>query len=305
MTRPGIATVLAASVAIGGAVRPARVGAVQQQFRASVDVVELNVLVTSGRRIIGDLTAKDFEATDNGVKQQVISVTRESQPIDVTMLVDTSQSLTESMVRSIVSAVNRIRERLRPEDRVSVVAFNHRIQERLALLPPPAATAIDIGRPTGQTSLNDAMAVVMAQRPVSERRQMAIAFTDGYDSTSFLTEADLMNVAGRSSTTMFIVAKGFGTAAPFFQQLTEATGGITQMISPYTVEQSSTATRFVRNDNMLDESFLKAFEDFRSSYVVRYTLAGVPRPGWHAVTVKVTRPGRSYLVRTRTGYMGG
>ena len=304
MRRLGMAACLTAIAAAGVAPPPARVGA-QQQFRTSVDVVELNVLVMSGRRIIGDLTAKDFEITDNGVKQQVISATRESQPIDVTMLVDTSQSLTESLVRSIASAVNRIRERLRPEDRVSVVAFNHRIQERLALLPPPAATAIDIGRPTGQTSLNDAMAVVMTQRPVSERRQMAIAFTDGYDSTSFLNESDLMNVAGRSSTTLFIVAKGFGTGAPFFHRLTEATGGITQMVSPYTTEKSSTAIRMVRNDNMLDDSFLKAFEDFRSSYVVRYALAGVPRPGWHAVTVKVTRPGRSYQVRTRTGYMGG
>jgi hypothetical protein len=84
---------------------------------------------------------------------------------------------------------------------------------------------------------------------------------------------------------------------------TSLTSGVSPALGA--VEQSSAATRFVLNDNMLDESFLKAFEDFRTSYVVRYTLAGVPRPGWHAVTVKITRPGRLYQVRTRTGYMGG
>jgi VWFA-related protein len=301
------AAVLAVAIGSLAAGSPDRDGQ-SPQFRSGVDVVELNVAVLSGRRVVADLTAADFEVTDNGVRQQVLSVTRELLPIDVTMVVDTSESVTESLIRSILSAVNRIRERLRPEDRVSLVTFNQRIQERVALLPPPAVRAIEIGRPTGQTSLNDAIAVVLAQRPATDRRQMAIVFTDGYDSTSILTEDDVMNLAGRSSTTVFAVSRApIGALIQpesFFQRVTAATGGVAQTVPAYTIVSTADRTVMRRNDNILDDSFIKALEDFRSSYVVRYNLAGVPRPGWHAVVVKVIKSGR-YQVRTRTGYMGG
>jgi hypothetical protein len=50
-------------------------------------------------------------------------------------------------------------------------------------------------------------------------------------------------------------------------------------------------------------SFLKAIEEFRQSYVLRYQPAGVARPGWHALTVTVRGP-KKYDVRARRGYDG-
>jgi hypothetical protein len=93
------------------------------QFRTSVDVVELNVAVLDGRKVVANLTPADFEVTDNGVRQQVLSVTSENVPIDVTMVIDTSESVSEPLMRSMLSAINRIRERLRSTDRVSVITF--------------------------------------------------------------------------------------------------------------------------------------------------------------------------------------
>ncbi len=52
----------------------------------------------------------------------------------------------------------------------------------------------------------------------------------------------------------------------------------------------------------LGGTFKKAFEDFRTSYVLRYTLKGVPAGGWH--TIEVSLPGkRNYTVRSRRGYL--
>ena len=59
------------------------------------------------------------------------------------------------------------------------------------------------------------------------------------------------------------------------------------------------------NPNLLDGPFLQALEDFRSSYTLQYNLTGVPRKGWHTVAVRVTKSGKTYQVRTRTGYVGG
>jgi hypothetical protein len=81
---------------------------------------------------------------------------------------------------------------------------------------------------------------------------------------------------------------------------------VAQIVSGYNVVTDASNRVGVRTTStLLDESFLAAFEDFRSSYVLRYNLEGVPRPGWHAVVVTVTKPGKTYLVRTRTGYVGG
>ena len=55
-------------------------------------------------------------------------------------------------------------------------------------------------------------------------------------------------------------------------------------------------------DTLLDDAFVKAFDDFRTSYVLRYVLEGVPGPGWHDVAVRV--PGRTYQIRASRGYFG-
>ena len=49
---------------------------------------------------------------------------------------------------------------------------------------------------------------------------------------------------------------------------------------------------------------LRAFDDFRTSYVVRYTATGVTRGGWHDITLRVKRPPNA-TVRARKGYFGG
>jgi hypothetical protein len=50
--------------------------------------------------------------------------------------------------------------------------------------------------------------------------------------------------------------------------------------------------------------FERILDEFRSSYLLRYTPEGVERSGWHELEVKIARPG-SFDVRTRRGYEGG
>ena len=58
--------------------------------------------------------------------------------------------------------------------------------------------------------------------------------------------------------------------------------------------------------NHIPKGLSRALEEFRTSYTVRYTLTGVPRPGWHDIKVKVTNPAaRGATIRARRGYFGG
>jgi hypothetical protein len=73
-----------------------------------------------------------------------------------------------------------------------------------------------------------------------------------------------------------------------FRMVASATGGEVIVIDP---------------GDDLSDAFLRAIDQFRTSYVLRYTPAGVPRAGWHDVTVTV--PSGKYTVRARRGYSGG
>ena len=271
-------------------------------------MVELNVSVTDGRKVVADLTTADFDVFDNGVKQQVVSVTREKFPIDVTLVVDTSRSLSSPMHRAVVNAAKRIRDALKLDDRLALVTFNQRVRERLSLQEASAVREFGLDAPSGPTALNDALAIVLSAKPITDRKQMAIVFTDGYDTASFLTEEDVRALAGRSHTAVFLVARQGGwTASPrqpitFFHQIATTTGGIVQVVPGMNITSGSNWVRIGPNVNLLDEPFLEALDDFRSGYVLRYSLEGVPRPGWHEITVKVTRPGNRYVVRARNGY---
>lgn len=278
----------------------------QRAFRAGVDVVELPVSVTRNDRPVAGLTVADFELRDNGVRQTILDLTYETVPIDVTLVVDASASVEGALLRAIVSAAEQIRTRLRDDDRLAILEFSERVRERLGLTTAGAAAAVDLGPAAGWTSINDAIATAVAMPPPTDRRQMAIVFTDGFDTMSFLDEAAVVDIARRSRTAVFIVAAAASpTAVPkrFFDELARVTGGLVEIVPPWETTHTGNRISMRRNtyENFLDESFVRAFEAFRTSYVLRYSPDGVAPDGWHDVTVRVTRRGR-HDVRSRTGY---
>jgi Ca-activated chloride channel family protein len=306
MTRSwGVALLMAAS-ALG-------VSATRQQmvFRGTVDSVELDVAVMSRNKAVAGLTVRDFELFDNNVKQTILEVTRETQPVDVTLLIDISGSVSDRLLRAILRGAERVRKDLRKDDRLALVSFNHRVREHLALQPADSVGRITVDRPTGMTAMYDAIALSLATAPPQGRRQMVLLFTDGVDTRSFLDEPAVLDVAGRSRAAVFVVAAGVAPSIPsaFFGRLTDATGGMVQVVPFMPVEvfvklPSGTLRQEIDTD-LLDGPFLRALDEFRTSYVLRYTLEGVKRAGWHDLVVRVAKPGTNYTVRARRGYIGG
>jgi Ca-activated chloride channel family protein len=190
--------------------------------------------------------------------------------------------------------VNNIGLRLRDSDRASVVTFNQHIRQVRPLLPGGWPEGLALGPPSAATSLFDAVTVALIAPPEVGRRRLAIVFTDGLDSSSFVDATTLVDVARRSDSAVFTVALAEGTvrrpAKPtheaLFRALAEATGG---------------ALDVLQRDEDLSRSFIDAFESFRSSYVLRYVYSGPSISGWHPIEVRVRRPG-TFDVRTRQGY---
>jgi hypothetical protein len=199
-----------------------------------------------------------------------------------------------SLAEALLKAVHQVEASLTPADRSTLVTFDERIRGRTGAndRPAPARPAASAPR-LGLTSLLDGIATSLPAQPEGGRRSMMIVFTDGVDTSSFLDEATVLELARRASPAVFVVALTPRSAGPeydqharFFTDLADLTGG-----------------RFVRlrSEAEIGPAFLDALTAFRQSYVLRYTPRGVDTRGWHDITVKVKRAG-SFEIRARRGY---
>ena len=278
----------------------------QSVFRSSVDSVVVDVSVFSSGRPVGDLTTADFEVRDKGIVQAVVDMSYETLPIDVTLVIDVSGSVTGPLLDALTRAINGVGTRLRPGDRARPVTFNDRIVEHvdLPIVAGPALTAA-LNSTSGHTTLLDAIAMALIAEPQAGRRQLAIVFTDGRDNLSILNESAVLDVARRSGPSVFVVAATAGTASPLITRLGVRLATAVPHEALFRSLANLTGGQFAvlfRNQD-LSGSFVQAFDAFRTSYVLRYTVQGVPRAGWHDITVQVTRPG-DYEIRARKGYFG-
>ena len=269
-------------------------------FHASADSVSVDVSVRQRGRPVTGLTAGDFELLDNGAPQVIADFSYEKLPIDVTVALDVSESVTGAAIDQLRRSVRELQQDLTPRDRLRLLTFNLRIARLLDFGAPASAwdAAFAHIRPFGGTSVLDTMAVVLSEAASEDRRHLVVVFSDGNDSQSLSEPAVLLEVARRTTPTLCIVlatsrggaSSGSPSAAEvaerqFYAQLARETGGILDTLGA--------------NDN-LGSAFRSMLDEYRTSYVLHFVPKGVTPSGFHAVDVHVTRPGAE--VRARRGY---
>lgn len=282
-----VAAVALASVALPG---PARVTAQQSPvFRTTTEAVAVGVSVRRNGRPVSDLRVEDFVVTDNGVPQRLDGFGYSQLPIDLTVVLDVSGSVTGYVIDQLRRAVTDVRKSLQPQDQLRVVTFSMRVRR---LLDFEASASIDTAfaaiTPGGGSAVRDALAVALASgRATTDRRNIVILFTDGRDSSSVTTPAGLMAVARSTSPTVSVVLA------------TPARVPSDQIYTDLAAETGGTVVSLLPTDS-LGSSLRRTLDQFRSSYVVTYVPDGVERTGAHAIEVVVNRPGVD--VRARRGY---
>jgi VWFA-related protein len=274
-------------------------------FRSRTEVVSVDVLVRVKNRPVGGLQSSDFEVKDNGVPQQIDAIRADAVPLDVTLVLDVSGSVS-SLIDEFKNNVRQIAKLLRPADRVRLVAFATSIQEIFPFSAPNAKLPLDALQAGGGTALDDALLFALAHAPEAPRRHLVVVFTDGDDNASVITRQALVDAAVRSQGLLHLVlsdapivvvpvsglsvafSRG-GQAMDALRAAAEATGG--------EVHVSDKSSRLV-------DGFRAVFETFRAGYVLQYSPRGVPVLGWHEISVNVKKSG-AYEVIARRGYVGG
>ena len=277
------AALITASAALAVAPAP-------QVFRATTEVVLVDVLVREGSRPVRNLTAADFIVYDAGAPQPIDQASVEQLPIDLTLLLDTSGS-TKAVAEQFRRGAGRVAAMLGPDDRVRLMAFATEVAELsplLRALPAPGAT---IQPPSGGTSLYDALLLTMARRTDPARRHVIVTFTDGEDTTSVSQPVDVTSGARMSESVVHLVvpAEALGSGGTVPSRL-RAVNDAVEMAGGSIAPLSGDAV----------DALKRIFEDLRQSYLLRYTPTWKALPGWHSLSVRVTTPG--VTIRARRGY---
>jgi VWFA-related protein len=278
-----------------------------QVFRATAAQVSVSASVKKGNNVVANLAAKDFTLTDNGVAQTINAISMESVPVDVTLFLDTSGS-TSGRLDEMKRDTQAIIKMLRPGDKFRLLVIGDSVYEAVPWVDAGTTVALPF-QPVGGISLvQDALLMAVLHRVAPDRRHLVVGMTDSRDCGSVVSSAFLRELMSRSEAVVHVVdQEGSGGEAKYrvrtctpraapngnevIREAIERTGGELHKGS------------FLFRSRSILSAFKKIFDDFRQSYVLRYSPEGVALPGWHAIQVKV--PGmKDVVVRARAGYYG-
>lgn len=285
-------------------------------FRASTEIVALNVTVTDARnQHLPGLLVDDFVVLENGVEQPVAYFAVSQAPLDLTLLVDASASMIDKMdiAREAVRGLTR---RLRPGDRATLIEFRDRVVHLQAMTEDRDAVdrALDAITPHGDTALYNALYIALsratsasaalprAAEPV--RRQVLVVLSDGEDTSSLIGYEDVLECARRRGVTIYVVAlrPTESMTALRARQNGRRSLAETDYAMRVLARETGGQSFFPSAAAELQTIYLGIATELGQQYAIGYTPRDSTRDGeWRRVQVSVpTRPG--VRLRTRSGY---
>jgi VWFA-related protein len=314
MTRiPARLTVLVAAL-----FTTAPVDAIRHQrpaLSSGTEAVLVDVLVSDGGRQITALTAADFLVRDNGVLQQVELIEATAIPQNLFLVLDTGSDTVVDAFEGFAQGVAGILQKLEPRDRVGLLSFSHRTRLLSPLTTDRTAVMQQfvLGRPDRHSAVADALYVTALLSRDEPGRSIAIVFTQGDDSASWLSRADALAAARRSNALVYGVtlhrlvdaeAKGFAFRTGRREDLTRSLSSVRSGVDPSGVlHQVAAATggRVIYGDTSVAVETTRSaiLEEFRKRYILAYRPTA-RTPGWHELSVSLSS--KRGTVSARKGY---
>jgi hypothetical protein len=236
------------------------------------------------------------------VPQRIELLTVETVPIDLSLFLDTSGSMAGVQDR-MKRDVKTIAAMLRPIDRYRVITIGLSVDESVPWQAAGADVALNVRPVSGISLIYDAITVSLLHPIEPGRRHLAVALTDGMDCGSVIDGPTLVEISARTEAVLHVIySRGQGAPDP---------NGVIAWCTPYDggqvdfLERAAGRTGGGKHSSAFGDptvrEFSKILDDFRASYVLRYSPSGVSRVGWHAVKVEVPNT-RGATVRARSGY---
>jgi Ca-activated chloride channel homolog len=275
------------------------------QFTLKVGVDLVNVLFTvtdSKGRLISGLGPKDFSVEEDGRKQEILNFARENElPLTLALLIDTSPSVRPVFEEEKMTAVNFLRNIMRPTDLSLIIGFDRSVTliQDYTDDVNSLETAIESLELGGGTSIFDAIYLACKEKLAQEAgRKAVILISDGADTTSKVKIAEALRAAHESNAVIYSISnsdrgffnrrRGFGEGDPStLKQFSEETGG---------------AVFFLEGER---DGFRKIFDqiakELRAQYSLGYISTNTAKDGKYR-RIKITPRDSKYKVQARKGY---
>ena len=181
-------------------------------FRSAVDVVPISATVRDRRgRIVTSLTSADFEVLDKGERRPIINFqVDQSGPITIAALLDISGSMRiEPKMALAGQVIRRLTSELQDgQSEIGLFTFDSALHEAQPFSSRPGSldNALLNTRPFGSTSLYDAIAETARRLDLrSAPRRAIVVITDGVDTSSLLSPAEVFGLASSIDVPVYVV----------------------------------------------------------------------------------------------------
>lgn len=274
-------------------------------FRSGVDLVTVSATVRDRRgRLVSDLEASDFEVLDRGIARPITEFRADRAEVSLAILFDISGSMRiAERLTAARFAAHHLLSWLEPgRDEAALLSFDSRLQVVAPFTVDTRALQGALGEvdPYGATSLHDAVAE--AARMVADRatrRRAIVVLTDGIDTSSRLTPAQVSAVASVIDVPIYIIAVVLPIDRPGHR------GRIEPEVSPEigTIEDLSRwtggALHWASTPADASQASRAVVDELRHQYLIAFEPG--PGEGWHPLEIRTS--GRGHVVHARAGYM--
>jgi Ca-activated chloride channel family protein len=266
-----------------------------QKIKVSTESVPVYVTVTdTEKRLVPDLALEDFEILDNGKVQNVNVFENKPTPITVTVMIDTSGSMTASL-GLVKDGAEQFLLRLLPDDKAQVGEFSDKIKfhpesfindrDRLVYL---LKNELDFGYPT---RLYDAVDQSLERLEPQDGRKVVLVFTDGDDTASKVGLGKVMDRARAKDVMVYAIGlenvynngQGKVKSSPDrgLKKLAEDTGG---------------GFFLLKHTTALGETFTRIAQELHSQYVLGFSPEALDGRV-HKLDVRVKKAGMNARAR--------
>ena len=294
LIKPHLIRVVAGAASGERLVATRRTREVDFKESVTVQVVQVNASVADrDGRFVPGLMREQFRLLEDGIPQTILHFASEEAPLEIVMAVDISGSMGFA-IDELKAAVRQFLSRLRPTDRITLVAFNEEMFVLTDRESDPASRLAAVDRLTawGGTTLYDVILRSLELLSRQPGRRSLIVFSDGEDQSSQATFATVDRALRGSDAALFMVGLGRGrkqgALRDTLEVLAEPTGG---------------RALFSDSPAELGETFATLLAELSHQYLVGYESTNTKKDGgWRKLEVEV--PGTRYRVRARQGYFG-
>ena len=259
--------------------------------QVDVDVVQVTATVTDDKGgFVRTLNERDFKVYEDEVPQDVTAFASENIPLEITIAIDVSYSMTDAMP-VVKQAVKKFLAALRPTDKVTVLGFNDTVftVARPTVDLNARLQSIDRMAAWGSTALYDVVIHALDRLGKQPGRRALVVFSDGEDVSSRAP----LEVAERrleaSDAMLYAIGQGKANESRSLKAILER------------LATKSGGRAFFKELDELDAVFAAIVDELSNQYLLGYVSKDPTRDGrWRKIRVEA--PGKPVKIRTRQGY---